>query len=262
MKFAAQLPPDEAELTESIAALGPWFHNLRLRGVQTAPDHFLGDYPAVKYAGFRDALPKDLSGWSVLDIGCNAGFYSLELKRRGADRVLGIDHDEHYLRQARFAAEVEGADVEFRKMSVWQIGDIGETFDLVLFMGVLYHLRHPLLALDLIHEHVVRNLMLFQSMQRGSREVAEVAGDYEFFEDSHFARPGYPKAYFVEHRYSHDETNWWIPNRACAEAMLRSSGFSIEAQPEREVYLCRWQPLPDAPDLPFCVYPSRGVRER
>jgi tRNA (mo5U34)-methyltransferase len=262
MKFAAQLPPDEAELTGSIAALGPWFHNLRLRGVQTAPDHFLGDYPAVKYAGFRDALPKDLSGWSVLDIGCNAGFYSLELKRRGADRVLGIDHDEHYLRQARFAAEVEGADVEFRKMSVWQIGDIGETFDLVLFMGVLYHLRHPLLALDLIHEHVARNLMLFQSMQRGSRQVAEVAGDYDFFEDSHFVKPGYPKAYFVEGRYSHDETNWWIPNRACAEAMLRSSGFSIEAQPEREVYLCRWQLLPDAPDLPFCVYPSRGVRER
>lgn len=211
----------------------------------------------MKYANFRDALPQDMHGWSVLDIGCNAGFYSLEMKRRGAERVVGIDHDEHYLRQARFAASVEGLEVDFQRMSVWQVGELGERFDLVIFMGVLYHLRHPLLALDLIHEHVARNLMLFQSMQRGSRAVAEVSEDYDIREEAQFNEPGYPKAYFVEHRYSHDETNWWIPNRACAEAMLRSSGFSIEAQPEDEVYVCRWQPLPEAPDAPFCVYPSR-----
>jgi tRNA (mo5U34)-methyltransferase len=45
--------------------------------------------------------------------------------------------------------------------------------------------------------------------------------------------------YFVEHEYAGDPTNWWIPNRACAEAMLRSAGFAIEAHPEEEVYLCR-----------------------
>jgi tRNA (mo5U34)-methyltransferase len=262
MESTAQLPGSAAELEESISALGPWFHNLRLKGVETAPHHFLGDYPAVKYAHFRDVLPSDLSGWSVLDIGCNAGFYSLELKRRGAERVLGIDHDEHYLRQARFAAGVEGIDVEFRRMSVWQIAELEERFDLVIFMGVLYHLRHPLLALDLIHEHVARNLMLFQSMQRGSPEVAKVAPDYDFREEAQFEDPGFPKAYFIEHRYSHDETNWWVPNRACAEAMLRSSGFSIEAQPEEEVCLCKWRPLPDAPDAPFCVYPARGRQTR
>ena len=94
------------------------------------------------------------------------------MKRRGAARVLGIDTDEHYLRQARFAAEVTGADVEFLRMPVWDVAALKEKFDLVIFMGVLYHLRHPLLALDLIHEHVTRDLLLFQSMQRGSREVA------------------------------------------------------------------------------------------
>jgi tRNA (mo5U34)-methyltransferase len=248
-------------LEQRIAALGPWFHNLTLRGIQTAPDHFLGNYPQIKYEHFSNALPQDLTGKTVLDIGCNAGFYSLEMKRRGAVRVLGIDTDEHYLAQARFAAEVLELNVEFRRKSVWEIGSLSEKFDLVIFMGVLYHLRHPLLALDLIHEHVTRDLLLFQSMQRGSCKIAHVDPDYDFHAEVHFDDPGYPKMHFVEHRYSHDETNWWVPNRACVEAMLRSSGFAIESQPEDEVYICRWKPIDIPPDGPHCVYPARGPAE-
>jgi tRNA (mo5U34)-methyltransferase len=247
-----------AGLKDRVHALGPWFQNLHLNGVQTAPDHFLGDYPQVKYEHFSDALPEDLSGKTVLDIGCNAGFYSFEMKRRGADRVLGIDTDEHYLAQARFAASISELDVEFRQMSVWDLASLGEHFDLVIFMGVLYHLRHPLLALDLIHEHVARDLLLFQSMQRGSREIVPVDPDYDFHSQLHFDAPGYPKMHFIEHCYSHDETNWWVPNRACVEAMLRSSGFAIESQPEDEVYLCRWKPIEVPPDGPHCVYPARS----
>jgi tRNA (mo5U34)-methyltransferase len=257
MHALQQLATDDQALKEDIAALGPWFHNLRLRGVQTAPDHFLGDYPEIKFAHFRDAIPNDLTGKTVLDIGCNAGFYSLEMKRRGAEEVLGIDTDEHYLQQARFAAKIEGSKIEFCRMAVWDVAKLGRKFDLVIFMGVLYHLRHPLLALDLIHEHVAKDLLLFQSMQRGSKDVLDVDGDYEFNADAPFDDPAYPKMHFVEHRYAHDETNWWIPNRACVEAMLRSSGFAIEQQPEEEVYLCRWQPIQAPPDGPHCVYPAR-----
>jgi tRNA (mo5U34)-methyltransferase len=250
----------QAKLEARIRALGPWFHNMRLDGVETAPEHFLGNYPEVKYVRFRDALPADLTGWSVLDIGCNGGFYSLEMKRRGAARVLGIDTDERYLRQARLAAEVTQLDVRFERMPVWDVGALGERFDLVIFMGVLYHLRHPLLALDLIHEHVAKNLLLFQSMQRGSRKIAVVEEDYDFNGPAPFDEAGYPKMHFIERRYSHDETNWWVPNRACTEAMLRSSGFAIEAQPEEEVYLCRWQAVEIPPDGPPCVYPAPGKR--
>jgi tRNA (mo5U34)-methyltransferase len=263
MTEAQQLPAEnttasmsDAELQRKIEELGPWFHNLRLRGIQTAPDHFLGNYPEVKFESFRSALPEDLTGKSVLDIGCNAGFYSFEMKRRGAARVLGIDTDPGYLRQARFAAEVMGSDVEFRHLAVWNIAELGEKFDLVIFMGVLYHLRHPLLALDLIHEHVAKDMLLFQSLQRGSREVAEVAEDYDFNEPAPFDEPGYPKLHFIEKRYSHDETNWWVPNRACTEAMLRSAGFTIEAAPELEVYLCRRRAIVVPPDGPHAVYPS------
>src|SRR5204863_6586284 len=108
------------------------------------------------------------------------GFYSLEMKRRGADRVVGVDSDVRYLAQARLASEVEGLDVEYRQLSVYQLAELGERFDVVLFMGVLYHLRHPLLALDLLHQHVVKDLLVCQSMLRGSRQLSPVAEDYPF----------------------------------------------------------------------------------
>jgi tRNA (mo5U34)-methyltransferase len=220
-------------------ALGTWFHNLHFGDVQTAPDHFLGDYPMIKWRSFAHAIPEDLTGMSVLDIGCNAGFYSIEMKRRGADRVLGIDSDDTYLNQARFAAEVAGLDIEFRNLSTYEVAQLKEKFDWVLFMGVLYHLRHPLLALDLIHEHVARDWLVFQSMQRGSRETPALKRDYPFDETSVFEEAGFPLMYFIERRYAHDPTNWWIPNQACVEAMLRSAGFEILEHPEQEVYVCR-----------------------
>src|SRR6476660_6886053 len=132
------------EIQTEVQALGRWFHNIDLKGVKTAPDHFLGDYPSVKFSAFKHAIPQDLKGKSVLDIGCNGGFYSIEMKKRGADRVVGIDSDEDYLKQARFAAGVNDIDIEFRQMNVYEIPQLAETFDVVIFMGVLYHLRHPL----------------------------------------------------------------------------------------------------------------------
>jgi tRNA (mo5U34)-methyltransferase len=229
----------EQQIRQRIQELGSWFHNLDLRGVKTAPAHFLGDYPNVKWHHFSSAIPKDLKGASVLDIGCNAGFYSMEMKRRGAGRVLAIDSDETYLEQARFAFEVNEMEIELRQMSVYDVAQLNERFDWVLFMGVFYHLRHPLLALDMLQEHVVKDWLVFQSMQRGADDVDALKDDYPFEEKSIFESPGFPKMYFIEQNYSHDPSNWWIPNRACTEAMLRSSGFEIIQRPEEEIYICR-----------------------
>jgi len=251
--IAAVLSPNE--IKRQVEALGPWFHNLDLNGVLTAPEHFLGDYPTVKWSRFANAIPGDLSGCSVLDIGCNAGFYAMQMKRRGAERVVGIDTVDDYLAQARFAAGVNGLEIEFRKLSVYDVGALRERFDLVVFMGVLYHLRHPLLALDLVHEHAASDLLLFQSMQRGSDEVEALETNYDFWNVDLFDRPAFPRLHFVERRYADDPTNWWIPNRACVEAILRSSGFQMIDHPESEVYLCRRVARPQA-DGP--VYPMRG----
>jgi tRNA (mo5U34)-methyltransferase len=250
------------EIRNRIADLSPWFHNLQLCGVQTAPDHFLGDYPAIKWNRFSHSLPSDLTGKSVLDIGCNAGFHAIQMKLRGADRVLGIDFDDRYLAQARLAAELSDLEIEFRKLSVYDVARLAEAFDVVLFLGVLYHLRHPLLALDLIHAHVARDLLVYQSMQRGSSDIATVASNYDFWQSDHFDEPGYPRLHFVEHKYADDETNWWIPNRACSQAMLRSAGFEVISNPEEEVFICRRRNAPYGAHGPRAAYPAQSKDER
>lgn len=245
------------QIQQDVRSLGKWFHNINLNGIYTAPEHFLGDYPSNKFMNFAGSIPGNLSGKSVLDIGCNAGFYSIEMKRRGAQKVIGIDSDEGYLSQARYASRVLETDIEFRNMSVYDVAEFGEKFDLVIFMGVLYHLRHPLLALDLLYENVVGDLLLFQSIQRGSDKVEPIQSDYDFWQTDIFQRHDFPQMYFIEHRYSSDPTNWWIPNRSCIEGMLRSSGFDIVEHPEPEVYICRRGEIRDK--QPRAVYPKRKL---
>ncbi len=225
------------ELEQRIHALGEWFHNLDLHGIHTAPHHFLGDFPNIKWKNVAREIPADLSGARVLDIGCNGGFYSLEMKRRGAEHVLGIDVDERYLNQARFAADVMGLDIEFEKRSVYDVDSIPGQFDYVLFMGVFYHLRYPLFALDKVIKKVAGRL-LFQTMTRGSEVVRAWKENYTFWDRDIFFDPDFPAMHFIEKSYSDDYTNWWIPNTAAVEGMLRSSGLEILSRPEAETWIC------------------------
>ena len=238
-----------ADVQRQIDALGPWFHNLHLPGgVQTLPNHFLGgDFPNFKWREIAPCLPADLRGWRVLDVGCNAGFYSFELARRGAS-VLGIDVEPLYLDQARWAAPRMGVagQVEFREMQVYDLADSDETFDLVWFMGVFYHLRYPLLALDLLAQRT-RRAMVFQTLTMPGEEVCGDTSDCAIEDRSPLLEPGWPKMAFIEHRLAGDETNWWAANHAGVEAMLRSSGLRIEARPGHEIYVC--VPDPQAAQL-------------
>lgn len=230
---------DRQTIEWQVQSLGEWFQNFEIGDVKTAPNHPLGNYPKVKWDRFSWAIPQDLKGKCVLEIGCNAGFYAFEMKKRGADRVLGIDTDPHYLRQADLMRSLLKLDVEFRRLSVYQVKELRERFDLVLFLGVLYHLRYPLLALDLLRRHTTRDLFVVQSMLRGGSRVEPIEQNYSFWETEIFSRPEFPKLHFVEGRYAADPTNWWIPNRACLEAMIRAAGFQILRHPEDEVYVCQ-----------------------
>ncbi len=234
---AAELAPDRKTIARRVDELGDWFHNLNLGGVSTAPNHFLGDFPNVKWKYISPAVPADLTGATVLDIGCNGGFYCIEMKKRGAERVLGVDVDDRYLNQARFAAETLGLQIEFEKRSVYQVDKLDGQFDFVLFMGVLYHLRYPLFALDKVIKKV-RGQLIFQTMIRGSETSRAWEDDYHFWNKQIFENPEFPRMYFVEHSYASDPTNWWIPNCGAAEAMLRSSGLEIVAHPESETWVC------------------------
>ncbi len=243
---------DQRPLSAEIRRLGPWFHNLHLSdGTQTAPDHPLGDFPSFKWRQIAPHLPEDMSGASVLDIGCNAGFYSIALARRGA-RVLGVDVDEHYLQQARWAREQCGLSEELlvlRRMQVYELAGLREQFDVVLFMGVLYHLRYPLLALDIVAQRTA-DLLVLQTLTAPGEEILAAPPDLAIDERAAMSDPGWPKLAFIEHRLAGDATNWWAPNRACVEAMLRSSGLQPAGSPGHEIQLARRTgPIEPPPEL-------------
>jgi tRNA (mo5U34)-methyltransferase len=232
--------PDD-ELGARIRALAPWFHNLHLpSGHQTAPDHPLGDFPAFKWDQIAPALPGDMGGMRVLDIGCNAGFYSVALAQRGAE-VLGIDVDPHYLRQAAWIRNQFGIGADqlaLREMQVYELAALPETFDVVLFLGVLYHLRYPLLALDIVAAKV-RDLLVLQTLTMPGEEIDTPPPDLGLDARTAMLAPGWPKMAFIEHRLAADPTNWWAPNRACVEAMLRSTGLRPAGAPGHEIVLAR-----------------------
>jgi tRNA (mo5U34)-methyltransferase len=229
-----------AALQRKIDALAPWFHNLHFPdGTQTVPSHVLGgDFPTFKWRQITPALPARLNGWRVLDVGCNAGFYTFELARRGAS-VVAMDVDPHYLAQARWAAGELGLrdKVEFRQMEVYDLARHEEQYDLVWFMGVFYHLRYPLLALDLLAQRT-RKLLMFQTLTMPGDSVYEKTEDYPIEKRTPLLESGWPKMAFIEHRFAGDPTNWWLANHAGVEAMLRSSGLRVIARPGDEMYLC------------------------
>jgi tRNA (mo5U34)-methyltransferase len=245
-------------VSEEIRALGPWFHNLHLPGgEQTAPGHFLGDFPTFKWRKVAQSVPEDLTGWNVLDIGCNAGFYSFELARRGA-HVLGVDVDERYLRQAEWAARrLDLAHrVHFYKGHVLDLLGSERTFDLVWFTGVFYHLKYPALALDLVRS-VTRRLMMFQTLTAPGG-LFDAPANIGIDERSALVAPDWPKLSFIEHSLENDPTNWWAPNPSCVEALLRTAGFRVVERPEHEFYLCEPAPTRDTNELErlrtLCVY--------
>jgi len=228
--------PATAELRAILEKLGPWFHNVPLsRSIDTRPE--MPEHPANRWSVINSFVPPDLSGKTVLDIGVNAGFFSLEMKRRGAERVLGIDIMPHILAQTRFTSHWFELPIELLEWDVYNVDALG-SFDIVVFLGVLYHLKHPLYALEKI-ESVCRSTLYFQSVVRGSGKDFEPADDYPMSETAVFDKPEYPKLYFVEKSFNGDVSNWWMATRSCLKAMLRVAGFKvIQDTSNTEVLVC------------------------
>ena len=208
---------------------------MQVGGVWTAPAHFLGDYPAVKWRHYADALPSDMRGKSVLDIGCNGGFFlSGDEATRLPIGLLALTATTGISPKRALRPKWKGwtsSSVACR-CTMW--GALAERFDIVLFLGVFYHLRHPLLALDLVHAHAARDLLVFQSMQRGGDDILEVAADYPWAETALFEEPGFPRLHFVEKAYAHDPTNWWgAEPGGCGGACFAVPASKILSRPEK-----------------------------
>ncbi len=202
---------DETTLREQVQSIR-WFHTIDLgSGIVTR---------GVVDTAYRLScigLPESLEGRTVLDIGAWDGFFSFEAERRGARRVVATDYycwhglgwgtgngkaGFELARQA-LGSHVEDVDIDVMDLSPDRIG----TFDVVLFLGVLYHLRHPLLALERVAS-VTRDLLILET-------VVDMLG---------VSRPA--AAFYPTTELNNDPTNWWGPNPAAVEGMLRDVGFN------------------------------------
>lgn len=199
---------DRDDLQARVAALR-WYHSIDLgHGIVT---------PGVDDTPYRLArldLPSSLTGKSVLDIGAWDGFFSFEAERRGAGRVVASDYYSWHgagwgtkagfeLARRALGSRVEDADVDVMDLSPERVG----MFDVVLFLGVLYHLRHPLLALERIFS-VTRELLIVET-------VVDMVG---------IRRPA--AAFYPQRELNSDPTNWWGLNAPAVHGLLRTAGFS------------------------------------
>ena len=137
--------------------------------------------------------------------------------------------------------------MRFERMQVYDLAHCDERFDLVLFMGVLYHLRYPMLGLDIVCQKVDR-LMVFQTLTMPGEEIKEDTDGHGFQDREVLTEKGWPTMAFLEHHFAGDPTNWWAPNQAAVEAMLRSAGMKVTGKPGHEIVLCE----PDS-EKPSCV---------
>ena len=233
MKSARRLPDPQRVLVEKgITELGPWFHNFQLAaGLWTNPDGSGpgADYPDWRWRHVKKLLP-EVVGKTVLDVGCSSGFFSLKLKELGASYVLGVDAGEQpkAIEQARFAANTLGLDVDFRILSVYDLREIGRQFDLVLFMGVLYHLRHPLLALEAVRSVCGGSLILQTITTPHDSSLNEIDSDTlqkAGLRSGVLTDDRFPTVRFVEGALDNDVTCWFIPNPQAVASMLRSCSF-------------------------------------
>jgi len=223
-------------LKKVIDMLGPWFHDFELKpGVSTNPDNRNSQINKWKF--LEPFIPKDLSGKTVLDIGCNSGFFSFEMKKRNARRVVGTDIMPHCLAQARFLSHWFDHPMELRQIDAYNVDSLGE-FDLVIFIGVLYHLKHPLYALEKVSA-ICKDTMYLHSLLHGEGDH-ETLDNYEFKDRNLFDHPNFPRMHFIEKSFNNDQSNWWISNRSCLKAMARVAGFSkIEDTKFPEIIVCR-----------------------
>jgi tRNA (mo5U34)-methyltransferase len=232
------------QLAEEVERLRPWFHAIELpHGVWTKRESAgtePADHPAGTWEVIRRHLP-DLAGKSVLDVGCGAGFYSVQAKRLGAARVLGVDARQHEIRQALLVRRALGLDIELRRQSVYRLSParLGR-FDVVLALGLIYHCKHFVLALEKLFS-VTGGLLIVETEvlpepQSPSpinpphrhdpiHRLREPARDAELAALA--GRPMHPLA-FVDNEQRTEEAvaNWFVPSAGAAAALLRAAGFS------------------------------------
>jgi tRNA (mo5U34)-methyltransferase len=251
------------QLAARLPDLETWHHAIDLGDGVTTPTNPSGAYdPELRWKVMRPFLPDDLKGRSVLDLGCNSGYFSVKFKQLGADRVVAVDSARKAIRQATFLSEWFEVDIEIvhKDAHVYCL-TCDERFDYVVFLGTFYHLKYGTLVLDRLAE-MTRSILFFQTVRMDTLPHSPEVQENLRYPDREMllSSPEVPRQMFIERRFENDLTNWWVVNHAALHAFLRSAGLEIIEETEPEVVVCR-------PDRPLgkrvydrCVFPIYGKK--
>lgn len=254
------------EILSELERLQPWFHCIDLGdGISTKTESVMGEpvnHPHGPWQIVGKCLPADLRGKTLLDVGCNAGFYAFEAKRRGAARVLGVDGQRQHVRQALFVRKVLGLEAEFRRMNVYELDpQTTGQFDITLALGLIYHLKHPILALENLFR-VTKELLVVETAimppERTPPSFVQAFGP---------ARRTLHPLVYVENATDAKEQvfNWFLPGIEALKALLRNAGFDevevVEAKDERAFVVCRKTKSSPAAGEAFSSFTARLTLE-
>lgn len=219
---------DRSTIEKLIREHGRWWHEIEVApGIVTPGD----DSNRMKLPILDDlGLARTMNGIRALDIGCSDGYFSFELERRGAD-VLAIDFvPENYTGFAT-ARKILGSRAEYRMENVYNLSleKYGQ-FDIVLFMGVLYHLRKPLAALDAIRSVMKEGGQLFVGTMLIDEYVLLPDGRITTLEAMNPALKSVPLwQSYPRDTLNGDYTNCFAPNRRGLEVALEEAQFRVDA---------------------------------
>jgi tRNA (mo5U34)-methyltransferase len=207
--------PHSEWINARIAEETYWFHRIELPGGVLTPGWSDPRVDKLPHYG----LPADMTGLRVLDIGNAEGFFSFEAERRGAAEVIGLENYPPMARKFEICRAALGSRARTYMGNVYDLNpDSFGTFDLVMFFGVLYHLRHPILALQKVAS-VCTGTLLMQTATCSNTSDQPMAEFHPFGIES-----GPPE------KRETDPTCFWFPNASCCVAMLQHVGFQNAEQ--------------------------------
>lgn len=236
------------DLLDGIRRLEPWFHCIELApGVLTKTESVAGepaDHPRETWDIIKNCLPDDLSGKSVLDVGCNAGFYSVAAKRRNAGRVLGVDAMRREIMQADFVRRALGLEIEFRPLSVYDlsVSSVGR-FDVTLALGLIYHLKHLVLGLEKLAQ-VTKDTLIVETALLPKRSKLIGSASRQEYVVGGLRRPLHTIGWIENPpEVAESAYNWFLPSLDGAVALLKAVGFRevnvFAVHGDRAVIVCR-----------------------
>jgi len=276
------------DIQQRVEELGWWYHHFELpSGVWTGTGEPPAYDPIERWNLFEPHLPDDLEGKSVLDVGGNSGYFSLRMKQRGAGRCVMVEPVVEFVDQATFVFDQFGVEVDVvcEDVHAWCL-TTDERFDYVLFLGLFYHLKYPVLVLDRLAE-MTKELIVFNShieripeeppavdeapasgLAKLRRSVARKldptgshAAEAAEAERTELQTASFPRMSFLEGSYRGDLSNWWIPNYEALEPLARSAGLKVLARPHPETLVAEPERYLGTARYGELVFPRYGKAE-